>query len=88
MVEEAYALAPASKAQRAAEATRATLATLAELEPLRRPERDYERECAQSAINKAAQEQVVGRPLEAGDIVADEAIGSLASILEKSALHL
>ena len=48
-----------------------------------RPERDYCRERSQSTGNKAAQEKALGRSLEDGHIIADDAIDLLASLLEK-----
>jgi hypothetical protein len=48
-----------------------------------RPERDYCRERSQSTGNKAAQEKALGRSLDDGHIIADDAIDLLASLLEK-----
>jgi hypothetical protein len=78
LAEEASVLAPASaKPQRAAEATRVAFKLVG------RPERDYCRERSQSTGNKAAQEKALGRSLEDGHIIADDAIDLLASLLEK-----
>ena len=48
-----------------------------------RPERDYCRERSQRTGNKAAQEKALGRSLEDGHIIADDAIDLLASLLDK-----